>query len=82
MANPEKGFNLAAVLSGAVSDLGTAPADGREQIEYIDISLLDEDSRNFYEISGVEGLASNIALVGLQDPLRVRPTEDGRYNLP
>lgn len=81
MANPEKGFNLAAVLSGAVSDLGTAPADGREQIEYIDISLLDEDSRNFYEISGVEGLASNIALVGLQDPLRVRPTEDGRYTV-
>lgn len=81
MADATKGFDLAAVLSGAVSDLGTAKTDGREQIEYIDISMLDEDSRNFYELSGLDGLASNIALVGLQDPLRVRPTEDGRYTV-
>ena len=81
MADTTKGFDLAAVLSSAVSDLGTAKTDGREQIEYIDISLLDEDSRNFYELSGLDALASNIALVGLQDPLRVRPTEDGRYTV-
>lgn len=68
---------FAKVLS-SVPDSDTA---GREQIEYIDISLLDEDTRNFYELSGLEGLASNIALIGLQDPLRVRPTEDGRYTV-
>lgn len=68
---------FAKVLAG-VPDSDTAC---REQIEYIDISLLDEDSRNFYELSGLDGLASNIALVGLQDPLRVRPTEDGRYTV-
>ena len=68
---------FAKVLAG-VPDSDTAC---REQIEYIDISLLDENSRNFYELSGLEGLASNIALVGLQDPLRVRSTEDGRYTV-
>ena len=79
MANAGKGFDLAAVLSSAVSDLGTAPADGREQIEYIDISLLDSDEKNFYTLSNVNDLATNIAFAGLQQPIRVRPAEDGRY---
>lgn len=68
---------FAKVLAG-VPDSGTA-ADSREQIEYIDISLLDSDEKNFYELSGLEGLASNISFAGLQQPIRVRKTEDGRY---
>ena len=68
---------FAKVLAGVPN----SDTNGREQIEYIDIALLDEDSRNFYDLSGLDGLASNIALVGLQDPLRVRPTEDGRYTV-
>lgn len=52
----------------------------REQIEYIDLALLDDDPCNFYELSGLEELAANIELVGLQQPLRVRPgAQDGRY---
>lgn len=52
---------------------------GRDQIEYIDINLIDDDPKNFYTLSGLDELASNIALLGLQQPLRVRPNpEDSR----
>lgn len=62
---------------GAVSNSDTA---GREQIEYIDIGLIDGDPHNFYELSGIDELAANIELLGLQQPLRVRPAEaEGRY---
>ena len=52
-----------------------------KQIEYIDIGLLDSDEKNFYELSYISELAENIRLVGLQQPLLVRPSPDadGRY---
>lgn len=66
------------IAKGAVPDSGTA--GDREQIEYIDIALLDDDPRNFYELSGLDELAANIELLGLQQPLRVRPAQEpGRY---
>ena len=70
------GFNLADVLSD-VSKLDT----NREQIEYIKLDLIDADPNNFYQLSGVEDLAANIQLCGLQQPIRVRkhPAEVGRY---
>lgn len=71
----KKGFDLADLLKD-VSKLDTAPADGREQIEYIDIGLIDSDPGNFYELTRLEDLASNIAVVGLQQPLRVRTSEE------
>jgi len=58
-----------------VPDSGT----GRDQIEYIDIGLLDDDPNNFYELSGVDELAANIEMFGLQQPIRVRQGENGRY---
>lgn len=67
-------FDLAAVL-GKVSDLGT----GREQIEYIPLAQIDEDPNNFYQLNGLEELAANISLCGLQQPIRVRQKDDGRY---
>jgi len=73
----EKKFNLAEAL-GAVPDLGTI-ATGREQIEYIDIDRIDDDPNNFYELSGLDELAANIELCGLQQPIRVRAVEDGRF---
>ena len=54
--------------AGAVSE-----QDTREQIEYIDLDRIDPDPENFYSLEGLEELAANIELVGLQQPLRVRP---------
>lgn len=70
-------FNLADILKNVPKmDTGN---DGREQIEYIDLEKIDPDPRNFYELSGLEELAANIELLGLQQPLRVRdnPEADG-----
>lgn len=73
MADNKKGFDLASVLKD-VSNLDTIA--GQEQIEYIDIDLLDGDPNNFYELSEIDNLAANIELVGLMDPLRVRPNPE------
>ena len=71
----KKGFDLANLLKD-VPKLDTAPDTGREQIEYIDIGLIDSDPGNFYKLTQLEELASNIAVVGLQQPLRVRTSEE------
>lgn len=80
MTEKKTGFDLAAAL-GAVSNLGTSAQEGRKQIEYVDIALMDEDARNFYQLSDVEKLAANIQLFGLQQPLVIRPNPEteGRY---
>lgn len=70
-------FDLASVLKDAGAQMGT----GREQIEYIDIDKIDADANNFYAMSGISALMANIELIGLQQPIRVRPNPDapGRY---
>lgn len=74
--NTKKGFNLAEALKDiAVPDLGTV-AEGREQIEYIDIDRIDDDPNNFYELSSLDELAANIELLGLQQPIRVRTSPE------
>lgn len=65
-------FDLGALLQN-VPDLNT----GREQIEYIALGKIQEDPNNFYQLSGIEELAANIQLCGLQQPIRVRPKGDG-----
>lgn len=72
----KKGFDLASVLKD-VPDLGT----NREQIEYIKLDLIDEDPNNFYALSDIDKLADNIDLCGLQQPIRVRKQENGRYKI-
>jgi hypothetical protein len=81
-------FDLAKILAGQnvpnlgtgqtdeqnVPNLGTDPA--RDQIEYIDIGLIDDDPKNFYELSDLDKLAENIELLGLQQPLRVRTSPE------
>lgn len=64
-------FDLGKYLADAGVKLDTEKE--REQIEYISIDLIVPDPNNFYELSGLDDLASNIALCGLQQPLRVRP---------
>lgn len=67
-------FDIASVLKGA-------PGNGQEQIVYLDLDLLDPDDRNFYSLEGLDDLAGNIELLGLQQPLRVRPGEGGHYTI-
>lgn len=67
-------FNLADVLKN-VPNVDT----GREQIVYLPLSQIDEDPNNFYQLTDVPQLADNISLCGLQQPIRVRQKEDGRY---
>lgn len=54
----------------------TAPAAEREQIEYIPLDKIDPDPNNFYKLSGLDDLAANIEMLGLQQPLRVRRNPD------
>lgn len=69
-------FNLAEVLRGQLQRTGDVSesdtSGGREQIEYIPLDRIDSDPNNFYNLSGVDELAANIELLGLQQPLRVR----------
>lgn len=70
-------FNLGDVLKN-VSNSGT----GREQITYLPIDNLDSDAGNFYELTGIDALADNISVAGLQQPIRVRAgQEPGRYTI-
>lgn len=83
MAKKEgKGFDLAAALAD-VSSLDTGAGTGPDKIVYVPLDKLHEDPNNFYDIDGIEDLASNIELVGLQQPPRVRPDPDhpGEYIL-
>ena len=54
---------------------------GREALVYLPLDVLDPDPNNFYSLDGLEELAGSIELLGLQQPLRVRPDADkpGRY---
>lgn len=73
-----KELNIAEVLSAQLGRVSGSDT-GRERIEYLDIDLLEADPENFYQLSRVEELAGNISVVGLQQPIRVRPAEGGRY---
>lgn len=49
------------------------------QCPYIKRELIDPDPNNFYSLTGIEELAANIQLCGLQQPILVRPIDGGRY---
>lgn len=67
-------------LSAPLSDV-SGPNTDREQIDYISMDLIDDDPGNFYQLTGLEELAANISMCGLQQPIRVRqhPDAAGRY---
>lgn len=76
MAKPPFSIDAFAAALGGVSESNT-----REQIEYIDLSLIDGDAGNFYAMTGIAELASSIEVVGLQQPIRVRTGENGRVTI-
>ena len=67
-------FDLAKLMEG-VSKLDTS----KQQIRYIPLDLIDPDPANFYSLDGLEELAGSIEMLGLQQPLLVRPVQGGRY---
>lgn len=73
----KKAFELGDVLR----DVLKPDTGAQEQIVYIELDKIDVDPGNFYSLEGVDELAANIATVGLQQPLRVRPNPEqpGRW---
>lgn len=68
---------LSDIIASAGGEMKNA---GREQIKYIDINDIRKDERNFYHMDSdsIADLAASIELIGLQQPVRVRP-ENGVY---
>lgn len=75
-----KNFDISKFAAG-IKPVSNSDHAGPEQIEYIDIDLLDSDQRNFYQLTDIDELADNIQLCGLQQPIRVRAGESGRYTI-
>lgn len=67
-------FNLSEVLKDV-----SMPDTNREQIEYIPIERIDPNPDNFYSLDGLEELAGSIEMLGLQQPLLVRPAPEQRF---
>lgn len=76
-----KKFDLGELTRALAGDVPESGTESREQIEYIDIGLIDSDPGNFYELRDIPDLAGDIETVGLQQPLLVRPGEDGHVVL-
>ncbi len=76
-----KPFNLAETFFGDALRNVPNSDTGPVQITYIDLDHIQPDPRNFYSITGVEDLAASIELVGLQQPILVRPDPEqaGKY---
>lgn len=74
-------FNVMDVLGEQLAGVAELNTTGPEQIDYIDIDLLDGDERNFYQLTDIDELADNIQMCGLQQPIRVRAGESGRFTI-
>ena len=90
MAEKKKAFSLAEAMRDTIDSVSTTnmsvsnlDTGKREQIEYIPRTALVADDKNFYSLDGIDELAASIELIGVQQPLRVRPIEgeDGLYRI-
>ncbi len=77
----KKTVDISAMLGKQFADVPKLDTTGREQIQYITLDQIDDDPNNFYELSGIDELAANIELCGLQQPIRVRAEEGARYTI-
>lgn len=75
-----KNFDISK-FAASIKPVSNSDHAGPEQIEYIDIGLLDGDERNFYQLTDIDELADNIQMCGLQQPIRVRAGEGGRFTI-
>lgn len=70
------GFDISSIFN-------SVPSSGTRELATLDIGLIRPDPKNkaIYKIEGIEDLAANIELVGLQQPLQVRPDPEaeGQY---
>ena len=71
-----KGFDLSALLQSVPYQ-----DTDKQIIEYIPLDLIDPDPNNFYSLDGLDELAGSIELLGLQQPLVLRPAQGGRYTV-
>ena len=66
-----------------ITSVFNVPSSGTQELATLDIGLIRPDPKNkaIYKIEGIEDLAANIELVGLQQPLQVRPDPEaeGQY---
>lgn len=67
-------------LSEALKDV-SIPNTGRERFAYLPYASLIPDPKNGYSMDGIEELARNIEVVGLQQPLRVKELGADSYGL-
>lgn len=75
-----KKFDLAELIAGQEAGAAVSDSDtGKQQIRYIPLELIEPDPDNFYTMEGLEELAGSIEMLGLQQPLLVRPGENGHY---
>lgn len=70
-------FLLGQLFEGYEEAMFDSDMNEAETIVLLPLEKLHEDDRNFYSIAGIESLAENIQFCGLQQPIRVRKTEDG-----
>lgn len=75
-----KNFDISK-FTASIKPVSNSNHAGPEQIEYIDIDLLDGNERNFYQLTDIDELADNIQMCGLQQPIRVRAGEGGRFTI-
>lgn len=70
-------------LREALAETGVPEPGTGKRLEYIDVADIRPDPRNFYELGGIDELAANIELFGLQQPLVVRddPTDPDKVIL-
>ena len=71
-------------ITKALGDIGRRPAgdgEGRRELRYVPLHMIDTNPRNFYSTDGIDELADNIRLFGLMEPLLVRQEASGRYML-
>ena len=73
-----KGFDLAAL---AREQMGTGEIAAVESVREIPVALIDANEGNFYARSAIDELAANIELLGLIQPVAVKPGRDGRWTL-